>query len=320
MSVFIIADIGSNFRNSKELSFKQIELVKKSGCDAAKFQLYSHEELYGYEGDTNYCLPPEWLPELKRCCDENKVEFMCTPFSVAGVGLVDPFVSRHKIASSDFKDWQIWNAMAETRKPIIASTGGAHELEIIPTVRASGAESVTILECVAAYPSHHKEYRLFALDGWKKQGYGVGVSDHTMGLDLAGISISLGASVIERHFDGLMLEEGMNDTPDSCVSFWPNMMREYVETIRLAEKVSLDHIKRPLRCEDDMQTMYRKRIVAKRDITEGEILTLGRNYGFFRVKKPDYRGAPPEAWSAIEGKSAKMNIKQGNSIWIDDVI
>ena len=323
--LFVIADIGSNWKryldtpSNKQAALKQIDGAKASGCDAVKFQLFTHDELYGFPGDNTYALPREWVASLARHCKAVDIEFMCSAFSVDGVEFLNPFVKRHKLASAEFKHVGLWQAMRLSEKPIIASTGSAHDLEIAAFVTRYGYENLTLLECVGAYPARPSDYRLYSLNEWRKHWpkIEVGISDHTTCGTPSLLSVPFGATVFERHFD--LFKGDLGDTPDTPVSLSPEEMVLFIEDLKRVQATSSGKTKRPARSEDDMQTTYRRRLIAMRDIYVGERFEFGKNFGIFRSKSPDYRGAPPEQWQLFDGKNARIEIKQGQSLWHEDV-
>jgi N-acetylneuraminate synthase len=323
--LFVIADVGANWKRyldtpaNKQAALKQIDGAKASGCDAVKFQLFTHDELYGFPGDNTYSLPREWIASLARHCEAVGIEFMCSAFSPDGVEFLNPFVKRHKLASAEFKHVGLWHAILVSEKPIIASTGCAHDLEITAFVNKYGSKNVTLLECVGAYPASPSDYRLYALSEWRRQwpGIDVGISDHTTCGTPSLLSVPFGATVFERHFD--LFKGELSDTPDSPVSVSPEEMCAFIEGLKRVQVTSFGRTKRPARVEDDMQTTYRRRLIATQDIYVGERLEMGRNFGIFRSKTPDYRGAPPEQWQLFDGKNARIEIKQGQSLWHEDV-
>jgi N,N'-diacetyllegionaminate synthase len=316
MNTFFIVDIGSNHRGNIELAKKQIEIARETKCDAVKFQLFSHRELFGYDGAT-IGMPKEWVPNLKEHADKVGIEFMCTAFSPEGVEYVDTYVNRHKIASAEFKHPGIWGAILDTGKPVIASTGCAHGTEIGNCLKWINPDTdLTLLECVAAYPAEPGDYRLFALPQWLNLEFKVGISDHTVTNDIARLATDFGATVFEKHFDAL---SDLGQTPDSPVSITPSAMNAYIEAVKMRQTQTKDSVKRPLRIEDEMQLKHRRRIMAIKDIAKYEKLEFDVNFGIYRSKKIDYRGAPPELWQRFIGAMAQKDIKQGDSIWIDDV-
>ena len=136
-----------------------------AGCDAVKFQLFDEVALYGhgftypsYGVDAKPpFLPPAWLSHLKAHADAQGIELMCSAFSPELVAAVDPYVSVHKVASSDAAWPQMLDAVAKTGKPVLLSTGGKTQEEIVSAIAelegATDGLYLILLYCVAAYPT-----------------------------------------------------------------------------------------------------------------------------------------------------------------------
>lgn len=258
-SLFIVSDVGSNWKRyddpkqNKECALLHIREAAKCGVNAVKFQLFTHEELYGFPGDDTYALPREWLPDLKAECDKHKVEFMCTAFSAEGVRAVDPFVNIHKIASAEAMHGGIQDAVLATDKPFLASLGGATPDNIARLVRKYRGKEMVFLECVAAYPAKASDYNLAALVKIGALGVPIGISDHTLGNAVALTALGIGASVFEKHF---MLrttmpweERDFPGTPDEGHSYCDIGMKNYVEQLREGFSAIGDGIKQPRESE-----------------------------------------------------------------------
>lgn len=327
---YIIADIGANWRRTnnedknKHIACGQIEEAAWCGVDAVKFQLFTHEELYGLPGDNLYALPRQWLADLKDKADRVGVEFMCSAFSPEGVDIVDRFVNIHKIASSEMKHVLMLEKVKATEKPVIISTGAAYSKEIHWLLDKEGMgfdpHKVTLLECVAAYPANAGDYHLGLLHNWHRRlGVQVGLSDHTKDLDnLLGIcAVGAGAVVFEKHFDALGLNYGL--TPDTPVSLTAKEMRIFVGQIQRAYDLMQNRAKRPTFTENDIVHRHKRRLIATQRLNQGDILKLGENYGIFRAEKNDYRGSPPEDYPKFEGKAVSRNVFTGQPLGPTDL-
>src|SRR3989304_3481126 len=121
--VYFVADIASNHDAQFERAIKLIEQVKEAGADAAKFQLFDAKQIVSRKGFANlqvghqtswpegvyatyekYSLPPSWLPFLSNHCKLVGLDFLCTPYDLEAVDMLDPFVPAYKIGSGDI-DW-----------------------------------------------------------------------------------------------------------------------------------------------------------------------------------------------------------------------
>jgi N-acetylneuraminate synthase len=239
MTPFIIAEVGSNWHAYEIGSeqpdinrcFASIALAAKAGADAVKFQLYDSDALYGRpDVPLKGVLRAEWLGPLKSCADVHGIEFMCTAFSPRLLAEVDPYVKRHKIASSE----NLWDdllvAAATTGKPLIISCGGltdTEETQLRSRMRArtrmfTPIPDVSYLYCVAEYPAK--------VDlAWLK--YYDGFSDHSVGIGAAVLAARAvrECRIIEKHvtaFPDL-------DTPDRPHSVTMAEFKQMVDDIRM---------------------------------------------------------------------------------------
>lgn len=270
---FIIADIGSNWARytDEEINFKyalhQIRKASSLGASAVKFQMFSHKELYGYEdkkSELNFFeLPRSWLPKLKKECDLNGVEFMCSAFSPEGIDIIDPYVNIHKLASSEITYKYMYEKLKKTSKPFIVSTGGAYEFEI---PRPSKDVKMILMQCVASYPALIHDYNLSVLNKWLEKGYKmVGISDHTLFEHVALISVGAGAKVFEKHFDVAddMIYGKFHKkiTLDQRHSLKPEDFEYYVKAIKDAFISLGDGIKKPVETEKEMLAKHKRRYI-----------------------------------------------------------
>lgn len=191
---------------------------------------------------------------------------------------------------------------------MIVSTGASHEREL---AFCNSFQEYALLECVAAYPAVPWDYNSVAIS---KFAGTFGVSDHTVDGTASLAAIWCGASIFERHFDGL----GGDPTPDSPVSATQHQMKDYVDAIR-ALYHRRDGVKRPRQSEDDMLLRHRRRIIATRDIAAGEKLVRNENYGIYRSKVEDRNAAAPEMVALFDGHVAKRDIKRGDGLWFTDI-
>jgi sialic acid synthase SpsE len=232
----IIAEIGSNWTCKQDI-FDSITAAKDAGADCAKLQLYSHKELYGYDGPVMPGeIPRTWIPEFSLHCNRVGIEFMCTAFSPDGYRFIDPFVKRHNIASAENTDMHILETIKSLRKPVLMSTGGSS----IEDIRRSlctldmDHQDVTLMYCVSAYPAKNIQ-----LDGilkidttfpHSKIGYSCHSSEWITPVyanSYADWGNAKSLDVVEKHFK----IRDMN-TPDSPHSILPEDFKYMVAALR----------------------------------------------------------------------------------------
>ncbi len=326
---FIIAEVGSNWLTFQDC-IDSIVKAKHAWADAVKFQLFDDLSLFGMrrkpdEWQANYqaviiggkeyaaephAVPSEWLPKLKEKADACGIEFMCTAFSPELYDVVNPFVSRHKIASAEACHIRILEKVNNYGKPVILSTGAKGELDIEAALSVLKDVEVTLMYCVAAYPA--SEVNLDALDVLRTRfGTPVGYSDHTTDVAvIPRLAAQLGATVIEKHFTCVDA-----DTPDRPHSLDPEQFRRMATCIRSHVPFAIG----PTLAEKDMVLRHNRRLIATRDIEPGDMLMEGGNFGIYRSLKDDTHAFHPFMLPRITGLLAKRAIQAGGGIGPGDV-
>ena len=319
----IIAEVGSNFLYFGDC-IKSIHEAKMAGASAVKFQLYTHKELYGFEGEAKGVLDPTWLPALKAEADKRGIDFLCTAFSPEGYDVVNPYVKTHKVASSECCHLRILQKVRSLGKPVILSTGakGVEDIRGAVKVLSEGVWGegigippagvpVILMYCVVAYPAN--EVNLDTIKTLRDEFHlPVGYSDHTTDVcNIPKLAVDKGATVIEKHFT--VIPEVA--TPDQPHSLNPHQFRNMVKSIRgeLATAIG------PTAQEKTALLRYNRRLIATKDLSPGDELQEGINFGIFRSLKDDTRSAHPFMINEFIGKRMKVGLKSGDGLWIDDI-
>jgi len=133
---------------------------------------------------------------------------MATPFDESSVDLCVEFeMPIIKIASSDMNDWVLIEKIASTRRPVIASTGGASEKDLDDLVRFFEKRDIplSLNHCVSLYPSEDSELELDQIDYLRDRypNHVIGLSTHEYRDWHSSMLISYGkgARTWERHID-----------------------------------------------------------------------------------------------------------------------
>ena len=91
--------------------------------------------------------------------------------------------------------------------------------------REAGCRDLILLKCTSSYPATQENTNILTIPHMAKLfDCQVGLSDHTMGIGAAVASVSLGVTVIEKHFTLSRADGGM----DSAFSMEPDEMRTLV--------------------------------------------------------------------------------------------
>lgn len=140
-----------------------------------------------------------------------------------------------KVASRDLTNLLLLESLAETKIPIILSTGmaGKKELDDALEVITRYHSNISILHCVSQYPTEPDNLNLRTIT-YLKEHYGqykIGFSDHTIGISAPPIAVGMGAEIIEKH---ITIDRHMKGT-DQKGSLGPDGVYRMVRDIRMCE-------------------------------------------------------------------------------------
>ena len=256
-NLFIIAELSANHNNNFDLTVKTVEEIAKAGADAVKVQTYKPESLTinssdGYfeprkdglwKGYTPWqlyneaAMPYEWQPKLKEIAEKLGMQFFSSPFDIEAVDFLESInVPMYKIASFEITDIPLIEYTASKGKPMIISTGVANEDDIymaINTCKKACNNDITLLKCTSEYPAIIKDANLLTIPDMINRFYvKVGVSDHTLGSIVPIVAVSLGATVIEKHF---ILDRKLGGV-DSAFSMEPQEFKDMVNSVERLKK------------------------------------------------------------------------------------
>ena len=162
------------------------------------------------------------------------VETLCAPSCLSILHLFEP--DKLKVASRDLTNIPLLEAMAETKIPMIISTGMAGEKELDQAVETITKyhQELSILHCVSQYPTKPENVNLntIAFLQEKYADFTIGYSDHTIGISMPIAAVAMGAQVIEKH---ITLDRKMKGT-DQIGSLGPDGLNRMIRDIRLLEK------------------------------------------------------------------------------------
>jgi sialic acid synthase SpsE len=173
----IITEVGSVHDGSFGNARKLIDIATQCGADAVKFQThiaaaetlrdapmpayFRGEPRYEYFERTSFT--KEQWQDLKSYCEEQKVEFLSSPFSIEAVQLLETVgVVRHKIPSGEVSNLPLLEAIAETGKPVFLSSGMSswEELDTAVNTFLRRHSQLTVLQCTSEYPCPYEEVGL----------------------------------------------------------------------------------------------------------------------------------------------------------------
>lgn len=161
------------------------------------------------------------------------VETLCSPGCLSLLKLFTPDFL--KVASRDLTNLPLLAAMAETKIPIILSTGMAGRRELDDALEAITRyhSQISILHCVSQYPTRPENLNLRTITYLQKHygQYRIGFSDHTIGIAAPVVAVGMGARIIEKH---ITIDRRMKGT-DQLGSLGPDGVNRMIRDIRVAE-------------------------------------------------------------------------------------
>jgi len=213
-----IAEIGSNHNKDLNRVFKLIDAAADIGCWGVKFQLFRAERLYAPEFKNTIVkmkeweLPEEFLLHISQYCKEKEINFICTVFDLEGVQTLFPYVDYLKIGSYELLWWELFKEVIQARLPWMFSAGMTTENMNVITGRIEMGEifnniPAAVFHCNSNYPSKPENCGLYRIPTLIEMidNYGglvdIGWSDHTVRPGIIYRAVSLGAKMVEFHFD-----------------------------------------------------------------------------------------------------------------------
>lgn len=342
MGTYIIGEIGQNHNGSVDIAKLIVELVSRpvhedvfgidlKPMDAVKMtkrdlkeELTDSQMNRPYENNNSFGktygehrefleLSDEEHFEVYKHAKQHRLEFVETLCAKGCFSMLKLFTpDQLKVASRDLTNLPLLEMMAETKIPIILSTGmgGKKELDDALDVITKYHSSISILHCVSEYPTNPKNLNLRTIN-YLKHHYGqykIGFSDHTIGISAPSVAVGMGAEIIEKH---ITIDRRMKGT-DQAGSLGPDGVNRMIRDIRIAEMWMGQE---DLFVCDDVQSAKEKlerSIASLRKILPGEVIT----------EKDIHLLSPGDGikWAdkaLVIGKTAKVEIPQNEIIYPD---
>ena len=325
---YIVAELSANHGGSLSRALEVMQAAKDAGADAIKLQTYTADTItidcdrdefvvHGglWDGRKLYDLyeeahtPWEWHDALFAKGRELGIPVFSTPFDATAVAFLKKFdPPAYKIASFEMIDLPLVRCVAATGKPVIMSTGMATPEEIAESVdafRSAGGRELILLHCVSGYPTPAEQSNLRRIPELARQfGCAVGLSDHTLGTEVAVASVALGACLIEKHFTLRRADGG----PDAAFSLEPDELRALVDGAKAA--FAALGTGAASRSEVEKGSLaFRRSIYVVQDIGAGEPLTEKN----VRIIRPGY-GLAPRELPEVLGRKARRALARGTAL------
>jgi pseudaminic acid synthase len=281
----IVAEISSNHCGSKKLLLQHIKCASQAGADMVKIQTYEPQDITVDSRSKKFFLkkglwknknlhslykkantPFSWHKDAFKLAKKLKIILFSSPFSPRAVDFLEKLGNPiYKLASLEITDVNLIKKIAQTKKPIIISTGSSNLKEIKNCVKIIKQyhSKIIILHCVSKYPTLDEEANLKRLDILRKQFKKIplGLSDHTNNIYSSIAATSKGVVLIEKHFK---LNRKIN-SPDKAFSLIPDQFKDLKKFSLKIHKILNYKLQK-----NNYNSFQRRSIFAKRDIKKGE--------------------------------------------------
>ena len=338
--VYIIGEIGQNHNGSVDIAKLIVDLVARpvheecfdldlKPMDAVKMTKRDlSEELTISQMDRIYDSPNSFGRtygehraalelsdnehyEVYKHAKSKNLDFIETLCSYGCLSLLKLFTpDKLKVASRDLTNLPLVAALAETKIPIILSTGmaGVKELDDAIAIISHYHSDISILHCVSQYPTEPDNLNLKTITYLKKHygQYRIGFSDHTIGISAPIVAVGMGAEIIEKH---ITIDRRMKGT-DQAGSLGPDGVNRMVRDIRVAERWMGTEDLYIDKCVAASKVKLERSIATKRTIRKGEV-----------IKETDLHMLSPGdgyKWdhvAEVVGKTAKEDIPENEVIY-----
>ena len=336
---YFIADIAANHDGDLERAKALIYLCAEAGADAAKFQHFtadtivsdrgfralggeqSHQSSWKksvFEVYEEASVSLDWTQSLKETCDSAGVAFFTSPYSIALVDHIDPFVPAYKIGSGDIT----WTAMVEyiasKGKPYILASGASTLDEVNRAVMAAGRinPQLCLMQCNTNYTASLENFRyiqLKVLSTYRSMypDLVLGLSDHTPGHTTVLGAVTLGARMVEKHFTDDVTRAG----PDHKFSMDPASWKAMVEATRELENALGTGVKVVEANEAQTVVVQRRAVRARTALLAGAVVVESQ----LEVLRPCPADAiAPYQLADVVGRTLRREVPAGEHLrWID---
>lgn len=240
------------------------------------------------------------------------VETLCATGCLSMLKLFTP--DKLKVASRDLTNLPLLVALAETKIPIILSTGMAGKKELDDAIKVVSAyhTNISILHCVSEYPTKPTNVNLNTIKYLQKNygQYTIGFSDHTIGISTPLAAVAMGAEIIEKH---ITLDRRMKGT-DQKGSLGADGIYRMVRDIRVLEmsfgkeEIFIEPSVMAARVKLERSIATNKNLKKGQIITENDIHMLSPGDGFKWSEK-----------DKLVGKVLKVDIAENEIIYPENI-
>ena len=259
--VFITGEIGINHNGELSIAKQLIDVAKKAGCDAVKFQKRTIDKVYSKEvldspresvwGTTTreQKLGLEFekneYDEIDAYCKKLEIEWFASAWDIDSQLFLRQYDLNHnKIASAMLTNHELIKVVAEEKKHTFIATGMSTMEEISDTIKIFKDNNCPfeLMHTNSSYPMQPEEANLKCITTLKNEfDCDVGYSGHEVTASIISFTaVMLGATSIERH---ITLNRTMYGS-DHAASLEPHGLELLIRDLKLLEIILGDGVKK----------------------------------------------------------------------------
>lgn len=317
----VIPEIGINHGGDLEVAKLMVDAAHRAGAKLIKHQTHICEDEMSsaakkikpgnadtsiYNVMSSCALNEEDEYKLKEYVESLGMSFLSTPFSRAAADRLESFgVSAYKIGSGELNNYPLIEHIAKFGKPMILSTGMNDISSIKKATNILNKYEIpfALMHTTNLYPTQPYMVRLGAMQEMIREfpDIPIGLSDHTVNNNACIAAMTLGATLVERHFTDIMDRQG----PDIVCSMDESALRDLIQAAQEIPQM-LGGTKEALAEEKVTSDFAFATVVSIKPIKKDAVFTRENIW----VKRPGTGEIPAEKFENLLGKKATQDIAQ----------
>lgn len=328
----VVAEVAQAHDGSLGTAHAFIDAAADAGADAVKFQThlaeaestraepwrvrFSTQDATRYDYWKRMEFSADHWRELREHAAKVGLLFSSSPFSGPAVDLLDEVdVDFFKVASGEITNAPLLDAMAETGRPVVLSTGMSPWGEIDAAVsRLRDRVPLAVVQCTSEYPCPPERVGLNVVHELRERyGLPVGLSDHS-GTIFPGLAAAAAQiAVLEVH---LTLSRRMFG-PDVPASVTPEELTTLVKGVRFIERAAASPVYKDELVGEfaQLRDSFMRSPVTARALQAGHRLTEAD----IVLKKPG-TGLPPDSLTQLYGRALVRALPADHQLSTDDLV
>jgi N-acetylneuraminate synthase len=329
---FIIAEVAQAHDGSIGTAHAYIDAIAEAGADAVKFQTHIAAEEstldekfrvhFSYQDKTRYEywkrmeFTKEQWKELFDHASGRGLVCLSSPFSVKAVEMLNEIgIPAWKVGSGEISTPDLFDAIIDTKKPVILSTGMSSYGEIDKITKKLNQRGVqfALFQCTSCYPVSLEDVGLNVLDVFRKRyKCPVGLSDHSGSAYPCLTAMARNADLVEVH---VVIDRRLFG-PDVVASITIDELAMLVRAREAIHVMDQNPVDKDTSAAGmvDTRSLFSKSVAPARKLLKGTVLERD----MLMLKKPG-SGILPNEKESIIGLRLRRNVSPERILQWEDI-